>query len=133
MPEMTAVQTALENEQRQYDAQLKIFQDDYNRKFADLQAQQDTLTENIKILRMQEIEEIRTKYENFVPVAQQAMQKKQEDLIAPIREKVQKAIQDVGTENGYTYILPNDPSIILYSGPTAIDATDKVKAKLGIK
>lgn len=40
------------------------------------------------------------------------------------------AIKAVGDEKGYTYIL--DPQIVLYQGNTAVDATQFVKAKLGI-
>jgi len=39
--------------------------------------------------------------------------------------------QAVGDEKGYTYIL--NPQVLLYKGNDAVDATDFVKAKLGIK
>ena len=47
-----------------------------------------------------------------------------------VQEKLKKAIDAVGAEKGYTYIL--DPQIVLFSGNSAIDATQFVKAKLGI-
>jgi len=42
-----------------------------------------------------------------------------------------KAIDSVGEENGYTCIM--NPQVLLYKGKGVIDATDKVKAKLGLK
>jgi outer membrane protein len=133
MPEISALETELANQKKQYESELKILQDDYNRKTSDLTSQGDTLTENIKMHRLQDIQDLHTRIENFVAMAQETITKKQQELIAPIQEKIQKAIKDVGVENGYTYILINDPQIVLYTGPSAIDATDKVKAKLGIK
>ena len=56
-----------------------------------------------------------------------------EDLsekVTYIQDKLKNAIKAVGDEKGYTYIL--DPQIVLYQGNTAVDATQFVKAKLGI-
>lgn len=50
--------------------------------------------------------------------------------LTPIQDKLKNAIKAVGDEKGYTYIL--DPQIVLYQGNTAVDATQFVKAKLGI-
>ena len=65
---------------------------------------------------------------NIMP---EEMQKKQQELYAPIQQKMQDAIKAVGDEKGYTYIL--NPQVLLYKGNDAVDATDFVKAKLGIK
>jgi len=131
MPEVSALESELATMAQQYEKELKIMNDEYARKYAELQSQSDSLTENIRILRLQELNDIRTRAENFAPQARENMQKKQESGLAPIQEKIQKAIKEVGEENGYTYIL--SPAAVLYMSPSAIDATDKVKAKLGIK
>jgi len=131
MPEVSAMESEIATLGQQYEKQLKIMQDEYTRKYSDLTAQGDSLTENIRMLRLQEIQDIQTRMENFAPQAREHMQKKQEELLQPIQEKIQKAIKEVGEENGYTYIL--NPAAILYMSPNAIDATDKVKTKLGLK
>ncbi|MDR2384703.1 MAG: OmpH family outer membrane protein [Tannerella sp.] len=133
MPEISTLETEMANIRKQYESELKTMQDEYNRKNSDLIAQGDSLTDNIKMLRLQEIQDIQTRMENFIPMAQETVTKKQEELIAPIQQKMDKAIKEVGVENGYTYILIDNPQLILFKGPLAIDATDKVKAKLGIK
>ncbi|MCS2918145.1 OmpH family outer membrane protein [Parabacteroides merdae] len=51
-------------------------------------------------------------------------------MFTPIQDKLKNAIKAVGDEKGYTYIP--DPQIVLYQGNTAVDATQFVKAKLGI-
>ena len=80
---------------------------------------------------MQEVEDLRQRMDNFVQVAQQDVNKKQQELIAPIQQKMADAIKAVGTEQGYTYII--DPQVLLYTGPNAIDATPFVKTKLGLQ
>ncbi len=131
MPEVSAVEKQLATLNEQYEKEFKTMQDEYTKKYSEYMSQQDSLTENIKLRRQQEIQDLETRIQNFVPVAQQEMQKKQQELYAPIQQKMQDAIKAVGDEKGYTYIL--NPQVLLYKGNNAIDATDLVKAKLGIK
>lgn len=131
MPEVSAVEKQLATLNEQYEKEFKTMQDEYTKKYSEYMSQQDSLTENIKLRRQQEIQDLETRIQNFVPVAQQEMQKKQQELYAPIQQKMQDAIKAVGDEKGYTYIL--NPQVLLYKGSNAIDATDLVKAKLGIK
>lgn len=131
MPEYSDVemQTAALNEQ--YEKEFKVMQDEYNKKFAEYVEQRDSLTDNIRLRREQEIQDLENRIQNFVPVAQQEMQKKQQELLAPIQEKLHNAIKAVGQEKGYTFIL--NPQVLLYQSDNAVDATPFVKAKLGLK
>lgn len=113
-----------------YRVELKQMQDEYQKKYSDFVAQQDSLTENIKLRRMQEIQDIQERMDNFVQVAQQDVQKKQQELLQPIQQKLHEAIQKVGEEKGYTYII--DPAALLYTGTNAVDATPFVRTKLGL-
>ncbi|WP_080905282.1 OmpH family outer membrane protein [Parabacteroides sp. Marseille-P3160] len=131
MPEVSTVESQLADMNQKYEAEFKKMQEEYQKKYADFTSQQDSLTENIKLRRMQELEDLRTRIQNFVPVAQEDMQKKGQELYAPIQKKMQDAIKAVGDEKGYAYIL--NPEILLYKGASSIDATPFVKAKLGLK
>ena len=104
MPEFATMQKQMADMEAKYKNEMQVMQDEYNKKYSDFVAQQDSLTENIKMRRMQ--------------------------LFTPIQDKLKNAIKAVGDEKGYTYIL--DPQIVLYQGNTAVDATQFVKAKLGI-
>ena len=115
----------------QYEQQAKVMDDEFQKKYADFTSQADSLTENIKIMRMQEIENLRERIETFIPNAEAELSKTQEQLITPIYEKIQNAINSVGEENGYTYIV--NPQAFHYIGSNAVDVTNLVKAKLGIK
>lgn len=131
MPEVSTMETQMTDLNEKYKVELKQMQDEYTNKYSAYIAQQDSLTENIKLRRMQEIEDIRERMDNFVQVAQQDVQKKQQELIQPIQMKIQDAIKAVGNEKGYTYIV--DPAALLFTGNNAIDATSFVKTKLGLK
>ena len=131
MPEVSAMEKQMADLNEKYKVEMKQMQDEYQKKYSAFVAQQDSLTENIKLRRMQEIQDIQGRMENFVQVAQQDVQKKQGELMQPIQQKLHDAITKVGAEKGYTYIV--DPAALLYTGSNAIDATPFVREKLGLK
>lgn len=130
MPEVSGMEKQMADLNEKYRVELKQMQDEYQNKYSDFVAQQDSLTENIKLRRMQEIQDIQERMDNFVQVAQQDVQKKQQELLQPIQQKLHEAIQKVGEEKGYTYII--DPAALLYTGTNAVDATPFVRTKLGL-
>jgi len=131
MPEVSVMETQMTDLNEKYKVELKQMQDEYTNKYSAYIAQQDSLTENIKLRRMQDIEDIRERMDNFVQIAQQDVQKKQQELLQPIQQKIHEAINAVGKEKGYTYII--DPAAFLYTGDNAVNATSFVKTKLGLK
>ena len=130
MPEVNEREKKMADLNEKYKGELQLMQDEYQKKYAAFIQQQDSLTENIKLRRMQEIQDIQTRMDNFVQMGQQDVQKQQQELLMPIQQKLQDAIKAVGDEKGYTYIV--DPAALLYTGPNAVDATPFVRAKLGI-
>ncbi len=57
------------------------------------------------------------------------IQKKRNDSLQPIYDKLNQAIKEVAQENGMQFIF--DQAVLLYFDPSA-DVSDKVKAKLGL-
>src|SRR5690606_15648240 len=93
------------------------------------QAQQETAENELRQLNS-ELEELQAK-------SQQTFAEKQERLIRPLVEKVNKAVDEVAKENGYTYILNGDTANVgspvnIYYGSKAIETTDLVLKKIGV-
>lgn len=63
--------------------------------------------------------------------AQLAIAKKQEELLQPIIDRVDKAIKEVGEEKGYDYIFNTNAGHIIHA-KDADDVTALVKKKLGM-
>ncbi len=74
--------------------------------------------------------ELYLKVQGYQQQAQEQLQQKQQELIAPVQKKALDAIQAVAKENGYTYVLQKEA---LYAYPLAEDLLPLVKKKLGIK
>jgi outer membrane protein len=131
MPELSEMETKLAGLNAQYEKEFKIIQDEFNKKYTEYMEQEKELTENIKLRRQEELQTLTDRLQNYAPIAQEDIKKKQEELFAPIQKKMIDAIKAVGDEQGYTYIL--NPQVLLYQGNSAVDATSLVKAKLGLK
>jgi outer membrane protein len=69
----------------------------------------------------------------FNQSAQQELQRKQMDLMLPISEKAQAAVEKVAAANGFTYILDASASkaVVIYLDGGE-DILPLVKAELGI-
>lgn len=94
------------------------------------QAQGDISPKQLE-LEAQKLKEDEMKIAQFEQESQQRILEKSEELLKPIRDKVQKAIDDVAKENGYSYVFDASLGFILYADESS-DASAKVKSKLGI-
>ena len=133
MPEMTTIQTQLEEASKRYETEYQNLGNELNRKVTEFQAlENDTTTPDaIKERRIQEIQELQQKIEQFRATAQQDLQRQQAQLLAPVEQKIMDAIKAVGAENGFTMIFP--AGVSFYQGTDVIDVTPLVKTKLGIQ
>ncbi|GHT76607.1 hypothetical protein AGMMS50262_15260 [Bacteroidia bacterium] len=131
MPEFTAMQDSLQKTQNVIEAEMKILEEEYNKKYTAFMSEAEGLVESIKVRRMQEIQDIAARAETFQQQSREQFLQLQEQLLTPIKQKVQDTLKAVGTENNYTYIL--EIGQVLYFSPSAANATPQVKAKLGLK
>ncbi len=129
MPAYKSASTQLETLAKQLETQLKTEEDQIRAKVA--KAEQNA--SNLTPAEIQKIEaELQTDqqklYTNQGKYKQQLLEKEQE-LTAPIYEKIKSAIKSVAQENGYSYVM--ETSMMLFS-VEADDITSQVKSKLGI-
>ena len=133
MPENAAAQKTLEAFAGDLEKQLKVMYNEYQTKAQDYEANHSTMSNLVKQSKEKEIMDLQSRIEQFQANAQQELANKQAEVIAPIQEKIQNAVNAVGKEKGYTYILDLATGTVVYIGTDAIDATKDVKAKLDIK
>jgi outer membrane protein len=131
MPEVAEIKLKMDTIQGQYEAQLASMNEEFQKKMQDYQAQEATMADAVKQIRQQELQEMNQRIQLFYQTAEQDIQKKQQDLLTPVHEKMAKAIKAVGERDGYTYIF--DSQAMVHIGADAIDATPSVKKELGIK
>ena len=77
------------------------------------------------------LKEEETQLQQFEQTSQQKILEKSDELLSPIQEKINNAIKEVATDNGYTYIFDISLGLVLYADP-GTDVSALVKTKLGI-
>jgi len=133
MPEFATARTEIETLTKQYEADLKLMQDELQKKGEAFDKEQATLPDNIKQRRQQELQEMYQKIQQSYQDNQQALQQAQQEKMQAITTKMLEAIKQVGTEGGYVYIMEVGSGIPFINTTLSTDVTAQVKAKLGLK
>ncbi|MBE6306665.1 MAG: OmpH family outer membrane protein [Bacteroidaceae bacterium] len=131
MPERAAAEKQLQDLTKRYEDEFVKLQEDFQKKYQEVQAMGDTVPETIKMRRYEELQAMDQRIQSFRQVVEQDLAKKQEELFIPIQQKLMDAINAVGSENGFTYIF--DANAAYYKGVGNEDVTPLVKTKLGIQ
>lgn len=133
MPELEEMNRNLKAMQDEWETTLLKMREEYNAKVKEYQEKEATMSESIKKAKQSELADMENRIVTLNQTSNQELQKKQQELAAPILEKVQKAISEVAAENGYTYIFDLSAMSIVYHSTTSNDITALVKKKLNIK
>ncbi|MFV0467833.1 MAG: OmpH family outer membrane protein [Dysgonomonas sp.] len=133
IPEKIKASKAISELNKKYKDELLVMQADYNKKYSDYMTYESSMTESIKLRRIQELHTLEENISQFMQVAQEDVNTQEQLQIEPLREKVKEAINAVGLENDFVCIYDLANPAIVFVTPKAIDATPLVKEKLGIK
>lgn len=133
MPEYTTAQTELQTLEKQYADELKLMNDELNKKSEEFEAQKATLPANIAERRQTEMQELYNRMIQYNQEGQQHLEKASAEKMGAIRDKLTAAIKEVGVAGGYVYIMDVAAGVPYISETLSTDVTETVKAKLGIK
>ncbi|OUJ73702.1 OmpH family outer membrane protein [Hymenobacter crusticola] len=133
MPESKQIESQLKTYSGQLENQLKSKYSDYQAKAEAYQKGAAAMTEVVRADKEKELTGLQTSIQEFQRSADQSLQQKQQALLKPALDKLQKTIDQVADENGYTYVLNSDgASPVLLHGPKDGDISDLVLKKMGI-
>jgi outer membrane protein len=124
--DLQAFQTQLTKKGQEMVKELQMKAEELQRK-----EQQGTISPKdleAQTLKLKDEEEKIAKYEQEVYAK---LAQKREELYKPLLEKVNNAMKDVATENGFTMVFDLSANVVLYGDPS-LDVTNLVKTKLGI-
>ena len=133
MPERTAAEKSMESYYNELQSQLQTMATEYQNKMQDYEANQATMSNLVKQSKEKEIVDLQNRIQQFQANAESEFEARRSELLKPILDKIQNAINTVGKEKGYTYVLDLATGAAVYVGDDAVDCTKDVKAKLGIK
>ncbi|QHL88398.1 OmpH family outer membrane protein [Nibribacter ruber] len=130
LPESRQIESDLKAHSSQLEKELQNKVRDYQTKLEAYNKGAQTMTDVIRADREKELTSLRSSIEEFQRNADASLQKKEQVALEPVMNKIQKAIDDVAKENGYTHIFTAEA--LLYGPEDGNNFTDLVLKKLGV-
>jgi outer membrane protein len=132
IPGQDTIKAKYEKFQKELSDEFNKMQAEYTTKVDEFQKTEATLSNIVKQTKQKEIIDIQQRLDAFQQSAQQSLQQKEAELMAPTIARAKKAIADVAKENGFNYILNTTDGVLLYSDGGE-DIMPLVKKKLNLK
>ena len=131
MPETKEMQTNLDAFGKELQEQLEAIQVEFNNRYAEFEKNQATMNPTVKQMKQSELNGLQERYAQFQQIAQQDFAKKQQELAAPIQQKLDAAIEKVAKAAGYAAVF--DAMVFVYSDAAqVVNINAAVKKELGI-
>lgn len=136
LPDFKDIQTKLSTEMAQYEKLYNEKLTEAQKLMEDYQKNAATMSEVIRKDKEKVLENKRQELQELQQNSESALQTKRQELLMPVMDKIQNAINDVAKENGYTYVLNSDAgmgtTMVLLVAPENDNITNLVLKKMGI-
>jgi len=132
MPEKIDADKELEDIKNQYISYLDQKQNEFEEEVMNFQKDSASMTEFIKQQRYDDLVKKQEELQKFPKSADEDLKAKSSELYQPIREKMQKAIDEVAAENNYDYIIDAAFGNIVFAKNPEDNILLLVKKKLGL-
>ena len=139
MPEYKEAVTNLEAYGKDLQNQLELIQVELNQKYADYQKNVNTYSDTIRQMKESELQQLSQRLSDFQQIAQQDIQKKEAELLAPVYDKADEAVKKVAEAGGFVVVFstagdqPSSAGLAYFDPALLIDITADVKKELGIE
>ena len=137
MPQFRTVQDQLQKEYETSQKDLQTLAADYQDKLDKYQKQQALLSPERRQEREKELTDLQGQLQQNAQQKEQGLAKRQEEMLAPIYERVQKAIDEVAAARGLDLVIRSQvaggqPVILYRNEKSIVDITEDVARKLGL-
>lgn len=129
MPERSSAEAKLKEFAETLDTRLKAMGEEYQNKLAEAQKNEANMTNTEKEFVLTELAELEDRITKAQRKSQEDIAKQEQELLQPMVERAQNAINAVAKANGFSYIFDSSTGIIPYFDG-GIDVSDLVKTEL---
>ncbi len=135
LPDFDSARVKLEKFRNELISHLELMSKELKSKNDAYVKENKNLSELVRQVREQELNDMNRRIQEFQNNAQNLLQEKQAELFQPVYLKVEKAIKDVGKENGFLYLFDtaDGGTIAYFNESQSTNVTSLVKAKLKSK
>ena len=132
MPDKVKAEKELERYYGELEKQLQSMAQEYQTKLQYYEGNQSTMSNLTKQSKEKEIIDLENRIRQFQANAESDFEAKRAELLKPILNKIQNAINAVASENELSYVIDISTGAAVFLGEDSIDITYMVMKKLGI-
>jgi len=133
MPERDSAEAKLKRYAKDLQDQVETLQVEFNKKYQDYLQKKATFTDAIREMKEKELSDLQQRAQEFEQTAQQDYQRQQGELMRPVVDKANAAIQKVAKANGFVYVFDISTGAVAYFSDQSTDVLPLVKKELGLK
>ena len=134
MKEFTAATEEIQSMAKQYEDDIKLMQEELQKKSEEYQKEQAKLLDNVKQRREQELQDLYQRLQQSYQDNQQALEKSRQEKMSVINEKVLAAVKKIGEEGGYVYVVDLSSGVIPFvNSQLSTDVSAQIKKEVGIQ
>ncbi len=126
LPERDSAQTILEKESKELQSAYEELTVTYNQLYEDYQKGLSSYSPTVKRTKEDELLDKQKRMAEFEQNAATLIQNRNSELLKPIIEKINKAIDKVATENGFTYIFDVSKGSVVFTSKDSQNITPLV-------
>lgn len=118
MPEYAAMQNSMAELREKYEAEQKRVENDFNKKYEEFLDGQKSFPKTILQKRQSELQEMLDKNVAFKKESQRLLKQAEEDAMAPIQARLATALDTIGKERSFAFIVNTDEKATLWLNPS---------------
>ena len=131
MPDYAVVEANMEKLRKQYAAEQKRVEEEFNKKYEEFLDGQRDFPPTILQKRQNELQELLDKNIAFKKESQRLLDQAQAEAMVPLKNRLADALARVGSSRGLAFILNTDQNAVPWMNITmGEDVTDAVKTAL---
>ena len=121
MRDYTIVKERLATLRSQYEAEMKRVENEFNTKYEEFLEGQREFPKTILLKRQTELQELMTKNIAFKDESLRQLASAEEEMMAPLRERLSEVITQIAEERGYAFVINTDADTCPYINPAMGD------------
>lgn len=136
-PDSKKIQNEIEITKAQLDKALQDKYTEFQGKLDVYNKGASTMADVLRADKEKELQNLQTSIQDLQRNSEQSLQQKLQKLMAPLMDKINTAIQEVGKANNYLYIMNSDAGpgttpVLLYVGSEENNVTELVLKQMGV-
>lgn len=128
LPVTDSIQKVLEAERLEFEQLFEEMNVEYNKMFEDFQAKQDTYSDLVKKTKGEDLLAKQNRLTQFEQNANNTLQQHNIEMLQPVYQKIQNAIDKISKEKGIDYVIDLSKGTVVYTSPEAVNLNEEIIA-----